>query len=243
MLDNLKVDPSIKQETDSLGGFILETDAYDMTIKMAYIDTSQSGAYSLNLEVVTGSGQTFKQSLWMTSGTAKGCKNFYLDKNDEKQYLPGFNQANAICLLSIGKNIADTATELKTIKVYDGTQKKEVPMEKQVVMELLNQPITLAIEKQTVDKTAKNKTTGNYDPTGETRNQNEISKVFRTRDHLTVVEITGGATEASDDSFYHKWLAKNKGKTVNKAKGVKEGTGTQAPITDTGAPKTNSMFQ
>ena len=244
MFENLKTDSTIKEENDFLGGSLLETDAYDMTIKVAYVDTSQGGAMSLNLEVVTGSGQTFKQSLWMTSGTAKGCKNYYLDKNQEKQYLPGFNQANAICLLSVGKEIADVPTEVRTINVYNFDLKKDVPTEKNVIVELLGKTISLAIEKQTIDKTAKNETTGKYEPTGETRDQNEISKVFRTKDHLTVVEIKGGATEASDDSFYNKWLAKNKGKVINKAKGNKAAAGAQAPIgaNGTAAPKTNSMF-
>lgn len=225
MFDNLKTDASIEAEKDVLGGFgILDTDAYQFAIDMAYIDTADSGAMSLNLSLKTQDGATLRQTLWMTSGKAKGCKNYYVTQNGDKRYLPGFNQANAICLLTVGKEISDVGAEEKVIKLYDYEQKKEVPQTKQVLVELLGKEVTIGVIRQVVDKTAK-ADDGSYKPTGETREENEIDKIFRTSDHMTVNEIKAEETEAH---FYDKWVDKNKGVTRNRAKGAKPGAGKAA---------------
>jgi len=222
MLDNLQTDASIAEETDSLGGFILPTAVYPMAVAMAYMDQSKGGAVSLNITCRNQDGQQIRETLWMTSGTAKGGNNFYTDKSGKKHYLPGFNMANSISNLSIGKDIGSLTPETKTIKVYDYTQRKEVPMEKQVLTELIGAEITLGVVHQIVDKNEKN-AAGVYVPTGETREENVIDKVFRTKDGLTTAEVRAEATESE---FLTKWEEKNTGKTRNKAKGVGAGTGT-----------------
>jgi hypothetical protein len=60
--------------------------------------TADSGAMALNIRAKTEDGKEIRQQLRMTSGTAKGCKNYYEDKNGEKKYLPGFLMANALSL-------------------------------------------------------------------------------------------------------------------------------------------------
>jgi len=222
MLENLKTDSSIEEENDVLGGNgPLDTDAYAMAIDMAYFDTAASGAISVNLTFTDATGRSVRQTIYVTSGTAKGGKNYYMVKKDgketgEKRYLPGFNIANAIALLSVGKEIADVETEEKTINVWNSELRKEAPAKKQLLTELMGSEITLGLVKQIVDKNVKNPSTGMYEPSGETREENEIDKVFRTKDHLTVAEIRADATEAA---FYDKWVAKNQGNTRNKAKG------------------------
>ena len=57
----------------------------------------------------------------------------------------------------------------------------------------------------------------NWQPTGDTKEENEIDKFFRARDKMTTAEILAGAEEPG---FYTKWGDKNIGVTKMKAKGA-----------------------
>jgi len=223
MFENLQRDANIADETDFLGGGgPLETDVYSFVVDMAYIDKSSGGAMSLNLQLKTADGKSLKQTIYVTSGDAKGNRNYYMVKKNgqetgEKRYLPGFNVGNAICLLAIGKELSQLQPEEKTINVYDFTQSKEVPQKKDVLMELLGAEIDLGVRKQIVDKNKNVAAPGqpaNYQPTGETRAENEIDKVFRSRDGMTVAEVTA---QAEESTFRQKWVDLNQGKTRDKS--------------------------
>jgi len=233
MFDNLKTDENIAGDSDRLGGgYILESDAYNFVVDMAYMDESKGGAMSLNLSLKTQAGDLLKQTFWLTGGRAKGQNNYYIDKTTgDKHYLPGFNQANNICLLSIGKSIADVGHETKSVNVYNPELKKEAPTAKEVLTELIGAQITLGVVKQIVDKTTKN-ANDQYVPTGETREENEVDKAFRTKDGLTAAEIRAGATDAE---FLKAWTEKNKGVTRNKAKGVAAGNASPISAASTSA--------
>ena len=233
ILANLTTDSSIANEKDSIGGGsrALESGIYTFTIQHAYIGKSSGGAISLNLNLKTKDNKELKQQLWMTSGSAKGGKNYYVDKNGDKQYLPGFQMANSLCLLSLGKEISELDTEQKVIPLYSTEAKAEVPTKVDMLMDLIGKEITAAVFKQTVDKTKKNESTGAYEPTGETREENEIDKFFRVSDKKTTAEIRAEAEEAS---FIHTWEKKYAGQTRDKSKGASGANGTA------GAPKTPS---
>lgn len=238
MLDNLRTDSTVENEEDFLGGGILDSNLYDFVVNMAYFDVSKGGANSLNLELKTAKGQTMRTTLWITSGTAKGCKNYYEDKNGKRRYLPGFNQANAICMLGINKEISNVAPEKKVIKVYDFDAKKEVPQEKDVIMELIGAEITCGVIKQVVDKNVKN-ASGDYVASGETREENEIDKVFRTSDGFTVAELRAKETVAA---FKDKWEAKHAGVTRNRAKGADPSAPKGSSTSAAAAAETESLF-
>ena len=220
-LDNLKTSATIGNETNSLGGGgVLESGAYNMVVETAYFDTSSGGATSLNLVFKSNNGQTLRQTIYVTSGTAKGGLNTYADKRTgEKKYLPGFNTANSICLLATGDEIAAQEIETKTLKIYSYDDKKDMPQQKSVVMTLLGKDITLGVKKVIENKREQDSSGAwNAAKSGETRTINEIDKVFRTTDLMTTPEIREEATEAS---FYESWVAKNTGisrdKTLAKA--------------------------
>jgi len=240
MFDNLKTDEAIKEQGDSLGGFILDSAIYDMAIDLAYFDTSQGGATSLNFHFKGKNGVNLRQTFWVTSGKAKGATNYYLDKNGDKQYLPGFSQANSICKLAGGDDMANLPHETKTIKVWNSELKKEAPMEKEVLTGLNGKEITLGVIRQVVDKNVKN-SDGKYVPSGETREENEIDKAFRTSDHLTNAEIQAEETAAV---FYDKWKEKNTGTIRQKAKAAKNGAGGTAgtPAGAAGGEPAKSLF-
>lgn len=227
-LKNLKSDDNIQNETDNLGGAgVLESGIYTLTINLAYITTADSGAVALNIRATTEDNREVRQQFYMASGTAKGCKNYYEDKNGEKKYLPGFLTANALALLTTGKEISDQDTEEKVVALWSSTAKAEVPTKVPMLMDMLGKQVIAGILKQTVDKTTKS-ATGEYVPTGETRDENEIDKLFQASTRRTTAEIRAGAeTGAFIDSWETKW----KGKVKNKAKG-NDGSGAKA-----GAPK------
>lgn len=219
LLANLASDDSIANEKDSVGGSgPLESGVYPVTITMAHINKATSGALGLVLTMKTEDNKEVRQTLWMTSGTAKGCKNYY-EKAGEKHYLPGFTHANAVCLLASGKEISALDTEQKVINLYSPEAKAEVPTKVDVVMDLLGKEVIVGLIKQTVDKTKKNDA-GVYEATGETRDENEIDKFFRAKDRMTTAEIRAQAEEAV---FINTWETKWAGNTKDRAKGAAAG--------------------
>lgn len=223
-LSTLTTDESIANEKDVIGGNrIIDSGVYDAKVVTAYVTKSAGGAVGLVLNLKTNAGQEIRQTMWMTSGTEKGCKNFYTDKNGDKQYLPGFILANSLCLLAAGKEISSLDTEQKVIPVYNAEAKSEIPTKVDMLMDLVGKDIVVGVIRQVVDKTKKSPTTGAYEATGETREENEIEKFFRARDRMTTAEIRAQAPEAT---FVKTWAEKWTGKVKEKAKGAAAGAGT-----------------
>lgn len=243
-LEKLKTSAAIAGETNTLGGGggILESGAYEMTVETAYFDTSSGGATSLNLVFKSNDGQTLRQTIYVTSGTAKGGLNTYVDKRTgTKKYLPGFNTANSICLLATGEEISAQEIETKTLKIMDWNERKEVPQQKSVVMTLLGKDITLGVKK-VIENKREQDSSGAWvsAPSGETRTLNEIDKVFRAGDHMTTPEILD---EAANADFYTSWVAKNTG--VNRDKSLAkagEFVATASASSDTSAAPKKSLF-
>ncbi len=236
MFDSVKTDAAIKEPGDNLGGFgVMDSDAYKFTIEKAFGTKSAGGAIALNLHMRSDTGNILRHQIYTT--TKKGL-NTYKDKEGKDQYLPGFNIVNAICLLAGEKPISDMVEEEKTIMLYDFKEKKEVPTKVDMVMDLLGKEIILGVVKQIVDKTTLNTATGKYEPTGETREINDIDAVFRASDQMTKAEITAKAT---DPVFLEKWVERRKGKVVNRASktGVKAG----APSGAGAAAPAKSLFK
>jgi hypothetical protein len=228
LLKSLTTDDSISNERDSVGGgFVLDSDAYLSKIEVAYLNKASSDALGLVLVATTEKGKKISQTLWMTSGKEKGCKNYYEDKQGQKQYLPGFLHANALSLLTLGKEISELETETKVVKAYNKEAKAEIPTKVEMLTELIGQQVIIGVLKQVVDKTVKTPT--GYAPTGEVREQNEIDKIFRASDMKTTAEIRAKA----EAEFYGKWVEKNRGQVVNK-------TSKTGAVGTPGAPAANA---
>ena len=222
---------NLEQAKDSLGGYLLDSGSYDAKIACAYVTTSAKGAMAINL-VADIDGREYREQLWITN--AKG-ENFYVNsKTNSKVPLPGFTIINDICLCTLGQDLKELDTAPRVFKVYDPEAKQEMPKEVPTIIDLMGKEITLGIIKQVVDKNVKN-AEGNYVPSGETREENVIDKVFHYETKMTVNEAKDGKKEAS---FHDKWIAKNAGNTRNRAKGAPKAEGTA------GAPKkaTKSLF-
>jgi len=219
-----------QEETDFLGGFqVKESGLYPMEIDLAYMGLSRNGAKTLNLVFKKGR-EELRQTIYVTNNKAKGQLPYYLDKATKvKRPLPGMSLANAIAELTVGKKMSDLKIEEKLIKLYDFEKSKEVDTKVDVIMDLLGEEVILGLRKQIVDKNVKNDS-GEYVPSGETREENEIVKVFRSGDKKSIAEARSGAPA----DFIDKWSAKNTGVTINKAKGnANSGVSTGAPADTT----------
>ena len=236
----------LEETTDRLGGFqIRATDIYPATIKAAYAGQSAGGARNVTIVAELPDGE-YSETIYVTN---KKGENWFLNQNDKskKVPLPGFTTIDDICLVTTGKSLAEQDSEEKVVKIYDFDERKELPKAVPMLVDLIGQTLFLGIVQQTVDKNQKNESTGEYEPTGETRDENVIEKVFHDPTKMTVVEARQGATEPV---FFEKWLSKNKGTVRNKAKGAdgKGGArsgrpGGSAPQSGAGGQKkTSSLF-
>lgn len=233
ILAALATDNAIEVDGDSLGGSprIEETNVYDCTIDVAYLRTANSGALALEVHMTSEQGANVRQTLWMTSGTAKGGNNFYTDKSGKRKYLPGFIAANDLALLAANKEIGSIETEEKVVKLYDYTAKEEVPTKVQMFSDLIGKPVKAGIQLCLEDKNVKNDA-GVYVPSGETRNTMEVSKFFYAETGVTVTEAKAGVKEGE---FINRWIEKNAGSIRDKS--TKDAAKTGMPV---GAMASNS---
>jgi len=239
LLKQLATDNTIHNETDSVGGAnVLDSGIYNFTITMAYLNKATSGALGLVVSLKTDDKKEMRQTFWMTSGTAKGGKNYY-EKDGQKHYLPGFNQASSLCLLACGKDISDLDTEEKVIPVWNSVAKAEVPTKVDALTDLIGKEIIGGVLKQLVDKNVKNDA-GVYVPSGDTREENEVDKFFRAKDSMTTAEIRAAATEAT---FVKTWAEKHTGNVKDKStKGVVAGVAGAPKAAGSGGKPTTSLF-
>ena len=115
ILSDVTTDSEIQESGDSVGSKFdpVPSALYQLKIISAYVKIAESEAKGIQLEVETTDGRTVRETFWITSGIKKGKKNYYITKDGGKAYLPGFNQANALCLLAVGKELSKMDTEEK----------------------------------------------------------------------------------------------------------------------------------
>jgi hypothetical protein len=219
LFNDLKTD-GLEENQDRLGGFsVLETDLYAGKIKMAYAGQAASGARSVTV-IVDFSGREYRETVYITN--RKG-ENFFLNKDDKskKVALPGFTTIDDLCQVATNKPLSEQRAEEKLVQIYNPETKKEEPTATPVLVDLIGSDILVAIQKTTVDKTKKEG--DEYVPTGESKDENHIAKVFHPTLRVTVVE----AKANQPAGFIDAWVERNKGKTFdkrqNKGDGVKDG--------------------
>lgn len=194
-----------KTNTDTLGGgFTKPTGLTPCTIDVAYLGKSRGGAMSLNLHLKLASDKSvIRQTLWVTSGDAKGNKNYYINQSGKKFLLPGMVLADQLAKITAGKPMAELTAEEKTIKLWDRDAGAEKPTKVPALTEMIGQPVLIGLVKHRENKRV-NDGSGNYVPTKDERIFNEIDKVFHP-DGYTVTEKESGAEEAK---FHKTWADK-----------------------------------
>jgi len=219
------------------GGFTLDTGLYAMIVDNAYLDRSSGGAMNINLHLKkkAGGNQVYRQTIYITSGEAKGKLPYYVGKDGKKHPLPGYSLVNLIHKITTGKPLNEIAPEKKIVKLWDFDASAEVPREVPVVVEMVGQEILVGMHKVRENKRAQQG--GEWVDTNEAREFNEINKVFYP-DGFTVSEK---AAEADEAAFVTKWEGANASDYVrDKFKPVagapQGGSASAAPATTVAAP-------
>lgn len=214
LFGNIEETKDIQESGDRLGGGgVLSSNVYEFNIDMAYVQPAQSGALGVVLSLSTPAGQKLRTTQYITSGTAKGGKNYY-ERNGEKRYLPGYELINDLCLLITNQNLTslENNIEEKLVPIWNFDANGEVPTKVPVIMPLLNTKVKAGVLQVLEDKKQKGDD-GNYHPTGETRESNEVNKFFHAETGLTVTEARAGLEKGE---FIDSWLDRNLDRVVDK---------------------------
>jgi len=205
----------IEETADILGGSSTwDTGVYEVIVEGAYLDQSPGGAYNMNFTFKTIDGNTLSNTQYVTSGTAKGGRNYY-ERDGKKYNLPGFIVADDVCFAATGKSLDELTPEDKVVEVYDFTAKKKLPATKKVFMDMIGKPVMIGVQKVKEFKNVKNDA-GEYVPGDEVKIFNEVVKVFGVNRH-TSVEARAG----KDAEFIDKWIERNPSDYIkDKTKGV-----------------------
>lgn len=209
------------EEKDTLGGgFTIPSGIHPTAIKMAYLDAWASGALFVSLELVAfvdGQEKTHKENITISN---KAGEFTYTDKKTGQPVpMPGYAMVDTLFRLATGKGFNEQSVEVKQVSVYDKDVKGNVNKEKEVFMDVLRQKVQAGILLQKVDKTALNQATNKYDPTGETREENVLHKVFDFETKQTILEKASGKPA----EFYKGWDERFTGKVIDKSKGKPAG--------------------
>ena len=227
----------MEQNRDVLGGGFqpFPSNAYPAVVKAAYSTKSRNNALGLGL-ILLIDGREYSETLWVTNRDGKP----YYTRDDKKMPLPGYANADELCLLITGKGLTEQTQEEKVIKLYDFQTRSEVPTKVQMLTDLLGGKIIVGLIESIEDKNTQDDS-GKYVPTGETRRQNNVNKFFHGDTKLTLNEVKA---QKEEPEFHDAWVKKNKDTVVNNSKATPEGkTGSPsaAAATAAGAP-TKPLF-
>lgn len=215
-----------EENTDRLGGGgAVETGLYAGKIKVAYAGASQGGAQNVTLIATLDGGREYRETIYVTDKTGK---NYYVPKGAKdgvKASLPGFTTIDDLCQVSTGAPLSEQETEEKTVNIYDFEAKKEMPKGVEVLTGLTGVDILVAIEKTLENKSVKNDSTGQYEPTADTREVNNIVKVFHPELRVTVPEAKKAEKDGTELKaiYIDAWAEKNAGQTRDK-RTIKDGS-------------------
>lgn len=205
---------------DRLGGNFsaLDTNVYSGTIKQFYAGASSSGARSVTVILSGGDfgDREYRETIYVTSSTAKGGKNTY-EKDGKVYQLPGFIVANHLAQCAAGQELNELHFEEKMVNIYDPEAKKELPKSVFVATDMIGKEVSVAIQKNLESQTEKSGDKYVPKADGSTRETNNIEKVFNTQYHMTVSEAQERQKDPNSvPEFWDKWVERNKGKVRDK---------------------------
>lgn len=252
MLDALKIGKNVKRDEEkdvvSSGG-ALDTNVYPAKIKYGYLYKSTRGALMAKIEFDTG-GRSVSIDECIMSNKSGELKATY-EKGGEVRLLPGYSKIlNVFQTVGITndagelvQDLSEVEVEERLLKLYDFKERKEVASEQNCLVQLFDENVEIAVYKEVVDKTtnvAGEDEPADYQPTGETREVNEVVKVMN-EDGFTLLEQ--GDEDVTEPLFKAEWIEAHKGKVKNKAKGAKEGAAKSGrPGGKAGGPKKKLSF-
>lgn len=233
LFENLDTN-DVERTEDRVGSAsrLLDSDIYVATIKAAYTGESKSGALSVTL-MCDINGKDYSETLYITN---KNKEPYFVNTSTrKKQFIPGYNYLNAICLVAAGKELKEVDTEEKVLSLYNFETQKNENTSVPVLVDLTGKQVALGIVKELRNKAEL--VDGKYVDTPDSREQNRIMAVFDPESHKTVNE----ALDDKEATFWDAWLERNKGKVVDRRtiKDAAPNTGSSAATTS--APR-KSLF-
>ncbi len=235
LLNSIQSDASVDtSDKDVLGGrTLLATNLYEGKIEAAWLSAAGSGAIAFNYIAKIGA-TSLRQTVYITN---KDKQDFFVDKKtQEKKIMPGAAQINSLVKLLTGKNsLKELGTEQRVLSLYDYDAKKEMPTKVDAFVDLHGRAVLFAVEHQIVDKSVKGGD-GKYVASGETREQNEITKFFDADTRQTATEKAGAATA----EFATKWLEKNADKVIDKESKESKALRASGNVVKTGLPSNSA---
>lgn len=204
----------------------VESDVYDINIKIAYHTKAASGADMIwvlyDIVFSDGTKRNMSERLVVTN---RNQENFYTKevkgsdgKTTKKRFpLMGYSIINDICKLVTDQKLSEQSWEEKTWPIYNYEAGKEIPTKVLACEGLINSSIKAGIQK-TIEN--KNKQVGTeWVPTAEEKITYPINKVFDKDSGLNAKEIESNETEPKE---MNNWIERNKGKDRD-ARKVKNG--------------------
>ena len=226
MFDNIEIEKDLVEVEDSVGGFkkFDKTGFYTGIIEKAYAKVSDGGAFGVVTHIKRADGAVLVNTEWITSGTAKGCKNYWLDKDGNKNPLPGYTNIHNLDGI-LGYDRDYPKTEKGNVMLYDFDLKTEIPTEVEIISEWVGKEIGLLGQILLEDKWSnKTESVTKFEvkhfldsKTGKTRNEqisgnagfkekwikayNEDFVVDRRKDSKGTVSSGGTSTKEDDSPF------------------------------------------
>jgi hypothetical protein len=194
MFDEIELETSIEAQEDKIGGGLARFDKtghYVAVIEKAYAGVSNGGAFSVTMHLKREDGAKLTVTEYISSGTAKGCKNYYIDKNGNKQYLPGYNKIkNLDAILGFKRDYPSTSKG--SVMLWDRDMEKEIPQERELIKDWIGKEIGLLGKVMWEDK---------YNDETNVREKFEIEHFLDSKTGKTRNEIVSG-----ESGFKDKWV-------------------------------------
>lgn len=197
-----------EEDTDVLGGFqTLDSNIYKVKLGLCPLGKSKNGATSVTVSY-THDGREHSEVIYVTNRAGSTT----YTRNGTTNPLPGWSQINALCHIATGKGLGDQIIEKRTIKQRNRDTGKDENVEVDVLIDLMDKQVVLAILRVHENKSVLQGT--KYVPTNDKRTFNTISTQANP-EGITYNELKKGVTKPV---FIKKWLEVNKGKDMDKYK-------------------------
>lgn len=244
LLENLNIDKDVEGADEDFipgGNFTLDTGAYQMTVKLAYLGESQGGAMNVTVWLEEdGGNRQHRETFYVTSGKAKGQKNTFTDRAGTKRLLPGMEAMNQLANITTGMPLAAHKPEAKIVKLYDFDERKELPKEVPVITAMLNKPVLVLITKCRENK--RQNVGGEWVDTNQERVFNEAQKFLHPSGHSVAEKNANSETTDHRDRWLGKFgpdYVRDKFKAVAPGAGVEAASASAAAAT---SAEVNSLF-
>ena len=196
------VDASVREAKS----WIKESGAYDVEVTMFRFKESAGGAKGFVVEMITENGEQIKEEEWFSS---KAGDTTYAVKDrktkmptGERKDLPGMVKLKSISRALTGDPLSwAKTTEAKMVPIYNYEKQEEVDTEVGVFVGAIGQKVKVLVQRAMEDKTAKNPATGDYEPTAEYKEINEIVGWVDVETGKTFSEIAAGTEAKSFTAF------------------------------------------